>query len=1828
MAQNWGPGVSRVLSAFARQFQAVVWQRGMPPLDSELNLSQQIDQEKLADLLRGQVDSGFFIDPTRAVEDYRCDPLYANQFLLAPAATVDGVEEAAPVLLAAVNGWIVPVAGTAFPENPGDPDGVANRIRLYPPPTTGGRIDLVFLEVWQSLLAPNPSTLHKPTADTLWKYGNREYGGNNEPDDLEDPAIAFQTTKRIQLQYRIRVVGSGDALGTSIDLSNYPDGLNDPQVRGCGNAYPTLTGFTFENMRSELGDATLWRAGDGDPANALQTVDGYVYAVPICAVFRRNAAPFTATANAGAPNQNGATDRTPSSHSLPNPRDGATTLTQAKLAAGLAPGAVGWVTCTDLAGSGLLDPDLFPIGTSRRYVSVGEGVERELVALDPNTDPGGHPSDVFIDTQGRGRGATPDKYHRAGAPLRLFNSCPEGLYADEIAPEDILDLRRAVNMGEWDYQRLLQHAVSAVAQGSLRTTFKQSGSGGDSIGPVVLEVSRLQAPTAVPFPAPQQQELLDGPDGLRTIWSDSAAVQRDVNVILDPAAPLAANGTTATTFDVSAAANWGVGADFQPSGFLNAQGTNAGWTNGSTVFVHLGGANGTGGARAGLVGAQRSVRFMSPAEMWLPYPATGAQQPWKLRFLGGPTGNDAGTGPYTANNNAYRAGRFTAPPGYGETLSDHPGPMYPTRETNFERPFIVLGGVLNPALYVAGVAAVAANFVSPISPGLPGEIHLPGFDFNAFALPLGRDGRSLADYLTANGTDYTGNSSQLYLVVYGDPLSRDNNGAFQVLGAGTAGYTQVNATSATGLMVRPLSSDFNAFNDSVGSTVTVEFRSQEINAEDDNGLAAPPAGLAVVFTDLAHTDPWGAVGSGFVLEDDGALPSRLVPVYSKAVLTMDVMWYPNRGAVARVPTAVASFANLAPAATMVRTVVSAVDSSFATEAPYPEGQVVYPGTQVQLWNRLPQKGLWAPYAPANGGAVVGLTEQDREAELFVDVGSKTAVYRPFTLKPMTTKGFKTTASPSLVGPTTYGGGGIPVDGAGIFTSGLLTGYVVPPEYMPCFGRQDIPYHVRTGTLDPVYPGINHLFSDRASPADPTFYIVGGEDNLGPAGTPLVNPMLMGTTLPYAQRGTLGGAPHPAYGARKCYYPDVVSSDLGVGMRGVELPPYLGVARVYGVYEVNDFLAHLDPSFIGGFQSDRLTPIVDPPTNLLRLGADKQTLFIRKGGANAFTGLTSSHTYVVPESALDITLIPGYVPANAFDDFNYVVECVVFGFGEGFIDQNNLVLARRHSGTAVAVAEGANRELVGVTMVLPCAASRGDALSVVSSRTVYQGDPYMTRDGSVIAPNDYTARYGQIPQSDAYLLDTPIEQFNTLTGVMTVERPNPRALQVLASLDLYTTLGTGKIGGLMWPGTDLDCGYTDPAAGAAGRIPSSALALPWRVLPRAYTAGQVANDAHAAIGLQLIGYALVRTHPKLRVTLGGPGFGSKDLVGGTDYDGATLAEVAASLASAINAEATLSQWVSALAFGDRVVITALNPGAAGNALTLSLTQALTPALPAEGLDRIARIVDGTGAGAYPTAATFPVGGAVTSAHFKGGADLPVNAGSGDTMVSLTGVTDRFPLGILVSDSDFIGENMLGGRATSLRSYVGSIRSVYETLPLTGTGQEYTRFVGDPGSLLSMSDGAILRYTPYTVGTPTGTKRFRIFRGGGAAFVLSGAAPGGPISWVSESFSAALRPVLKGAALAVKALLVRNYPEDAFSGGAPNRERSQGSELQMVLLTQAIYGTPSSTAAGVSLQGVISPTGYGEGYAAADRYLLPGRPTLKSRNNRHPDPALQPAPYLKP
>ena len=279
--KNLGVGVSGYLDPEGRSFETVVYQVDKPVLDKELNLTQDI----ASSLTRRANPSGWVgLDPLSKTS--------TTSSLFLANSTANLLSVAQP-LKALVNGWLVQVENTN--------SSIRNQVSLGAGPTGNGsrRTDLVILEVFRRRISPS-TTDGKSVGGRIWRHGNVKVASGDDAvlnfvDDLQDVTFGAETTQRVQVQYRLRVV-------PGVDLLAYPVGISDPIV--VANSVPASAGapdgvataFTFSSQ-SSAGDPGLWRAGDGNPANTLGTVDGYMYAIPLCAVFRRNTTAFSRNLN-------------------------------------------------------------------------------------------------------------------------------------------------------------------------------------------------------------------------------------------------------------------------------------------------------------------------------------------------------------------------------------------------------------------------------------------------------------------------------------------------------------------------------------------------------------------------------------------------------------------------------------------------------------------------------------------------------------------------------------------------------------------------------------------------------------------------------------------------------------------------------------------------------------------------------------------------------------------------------------------------------------------------------------------------------------------------------------------------------------------------------------------------------------------------------------------------------------------------------------------------------------------------------------------------------------------------------------------------------------------------------------------------------------------------------------------------------------------------------------------------------------------------------------------------------------------------------------------
>lgn len=159
-------------------------------------------------------------------------------------------------------------------------------------------------------LTGGTDTSNKPTQDSIFRNGNVQSSSTVAlPDDMEDPLVGVETAARVQIQYRIRTTASTEG----INFKSQADGFSNGNVLGQGSQISPVVGYPFvpadlktvllnsdardQAAGSGIGygieDAGLYIAGNGTSAAAaaLGTLDGYVYAIPIAFVFRRNEAP-------------------------------------------------------------------------------------------------------------------------------------------------------------------------------------------------------------------------------------------------------------------------------------------------------------------------------------------------------------------------------------------------------------------------------------------------------------------------------------------------------------------------------------------------------------------------------------------------------------------------------------------------------------------------------------------------------------------------------------------------------------------------------------------------------------------------------------------------------------------------------------------------------------------------------------------------------------------------------------------------------------------------------------------------------------------------------------------------------------------------------------------------------------------------------------------------------------------------------------------------------------------------------------------------------------------------------------------------------------------------------------------------------------------------------------------------------------------------------------------------------------------------------------------------------------------------------------------------
>jgi photosystem II stability/assembly factor-like uncharacterized protein len=144
------------------------------------------------------------------------------------------------------------------------------------------------IKYYQGTPEVQDTDLNTRTVGRIYPEGNVLSGVENYlPDNIIDPQVGVETSKRLQIQYRIRIA-------EGVDPYTYPEaGLGHSFIYSLGPNLSTSEAgsYTFANMGEENGDYGLWRA------RCRNTYDGYSWTIPMFFVTRRNSSAFDVNNN-------------------------------------------------------------------------------------------------------------------------------------------------------------------------------------------------------------------------------------------------------------------------------------------------------------------------------------------------------------------------------------------------------------------------------------------------------------------------------------------------------------------------------------------------------------------------------------------------------------------------------------------------------------------------------------------------------------------------------------------------------------------------------------------------------------------------------------------------------------------------------------------------------------------------------------------------------------------------------------------------------------------------------------------------------------------------------------------------------------------------------------------------------------------------------------------------------------------------------------------------------------------------------------------------------------------------------------------------------------------------------------------------------------------------------------------------------------------------------------------------------------------------------------------------------------------------------------------
>jgi hypothetical protein len=287
-----------------------------------------------------------------------------------------------------------------------------NRVLLPAPPTYGTRDDLVFLEAWFPHVGQKGVMQWRIRSVAGVDFENYRDGIDSS---IPNPVVQAQGGNSVPLNNAPIWSGSADFFKHSAFFTE------SARSYYAINGYSSTKGIALE-------DKGLWVAGDGSQTSkdALKTIDGYVYAIPLFRVKRRNSGGYRAD------NVNGARDYT-------------STI----------------ITGADYAFTMGVPFDL-PVASTAGF-KTGD----KIYIL--NTD---FPSVINETKSATLMNVTVSKNSAifwGSYAVWKQSDRPDGIYSNIVNADDIIDLRHKVSLTGVNYQSLLEGSLDSLLRGTLTT---------------------------------------------------------------------------------------------------------------------------------------------------------------------------------------------------------------------------------------------------------------------------------------------------------------------------------------------------------------------------------------------------------------------------------------------------------------------------------------------------------------------------------------------------------------------------------------------------------------------------------------------------------------------------------------------------------------------------------------------------------------------------------------------------------------------------------------------------------------------------------------------------------------------------------------------------------------------------------------------------------------------------------------------------------------------------------------------------------------------------------------------------------------------------------------------------------------------------------------------------------------------------------------------------------------------------------------------------------------------------------------------------------------